>query len=178
MRATLGFGHWKLVLLLAGAAFLGWRIVAGAFGDLHARSDPETALFWNGNQSEALLKLSEQRFRGNSPADLSAAAELSRQAIEADPLASGALDILGLVAERQKQPTKADAIMRLAAARAPRDLIAQAWLYDRSMKAADFDSAVAALDTLLRGHEDMADKMDKAILALLAHPNAAQAFAG
>jgi len=129
------------------AGFLVARILVFLLADAFALRDPQTALWAEPAHAQALRT-----------ADASAA----KTALRRDPLTPRAIRMLASEALERGDRVRGEALMRLAAAFDPRDLVAQFWVFEREAQEGDFQAAVARYDVILRGP----DASTAAILAV------------
>lgn len=181
----------SLLLLLAG-----WLIVSHTLANSFALINPALALFWNPNDSKALVALAEENLShalapsngvpgssinptggGSTNSYLSEAVDFARRALRQNLLASDALTVLARAAEAKGDKGQAITLMTVAGARALRDPIAQAWLLEQNLSRGEFKSALSNLDSLLRTHPDMVDRSLPLLTAFVSFPDASQPLA-
>ncbi|MFZ0846186.1 MAG: hypothetical protein WAM62_10370, partial [Pseudolabrys sp.] len=138
-----------VALVLAGLLWIGWRIIADTAASNLAAADPETAIGFMADNSEALDELAFREFT-KSGGDLALAENLAKRALRSDPLDERALAILGLIAERHGDQARADRLLRLSGQRSWRDTATQAWLVNRDIQTGKFEEALTHVDALLR----------------------------
>ena len=136
-----------LVMLLALAAFAGWRIVGLMQAERYAKSDPQRALAWRPDHPAALLALAERQL---AQGDIAAAQASARRLLAHAPLQGEAFRVLAQAAERLGQGKSAMALYRIAVQRAPRDMVARAWLTQHYLEQGEFAQALAQIDRILR----------------------------
>lgn len=136
-------------LLLCGFVWVGWRIVANTADYNAAASDPKTALAWTPSEARALDELA---YREVTKADgnLDTARSLAERALRSEPIDARALLVLGLIAERQGDQTRADTLIRLSGTHTWRDTPTQVWLLKRDIQLGEFERSLAHVDALLR----------------------------
>jgi hypothetical protein len=99
----------------------------------------------------ALTQAAEiQQSEGHS----SAAFDLARRALSAEPFNVTALRVVGLVTASRSDPDAADPIMTLAGNWSLRDAPTQAWLFQQRLRHQDYASAFAHADALMRQIDD------------------------
>src|SRR5262249_2474180 len=143
---------WRLgifVCVLLVLISLGWRIIAQTTAQSLARSHPDTALTWVGDQPTALSQLAQQELL-DPEGDLDAARKWAQRALRSYPSGPRALTLLGLIAERKGDLKSADALIRISGARTWRDQTSQRWLFDREIRRGDYANALPHLDAILR----------------------------
>jgi tetratricopeptide (TPR) repeat protein len=135
------------VLALSAFVLVAVLIVADTAGQNMASSDPDGALVLAPWEPVALDELAQRQM---STEELSSAQALARRALLSDPLDSRALSLLGLMAERNSDLARAEALMSLAAARSWRNPAAHVWLLAQAIRAGKFEEALVHADGLLR----------------------------
>lgn len=190
-----------IVLVFLALGWLGFTIIADTAAQNAALSNPSAALAWNSGEASALDELALRRVLGTagastvgrefivgtkSPAgvktsdearaNLAFAADLTRRALQAKPLDARALTLLGLIAEREGDPARADALMRIAGARSWRDPITQVWLFRQDTKRGDFAGAITHSDAILRMDPPGWERLFPALAAFTVDPRAMQAL--
>jgi hypothetical protein len=154
---------------LAAAAVvgaLGWKIIAFAAADLLAASDPVAALVFVPADPTASVFLAE-RLLSKRPAEIDAAARQSTLLLRRDPLAPGALSLLGAAAAQKGEAERATRMFEAAGAHLPIDLVAHGALYGRAVSRGDVAAALSELDILLRGRLVVATRVGASLGALL-----------
>lgn len=137
-----------LLLALVGAALLaGWRLVGILSSDAAlGAGDPATALRWRPGDVAARWE-DARRVRGrDDPAAIEAAA---RRLLQAAPADGRGYRLLAEAAAKRGEHAQALQWYRVAAARAPRDVPARAWLAQHALQAGDFDAALVQIDQVL-----------------------------
>jgi cytochrome c-type biogenesis protein CcmH/NrfG len=134
-------------------AWLGWAIVSTAARTESAPAD--------------LVERAEQKLKAEpQQADLDQIEAAANQALRSNPLESGALRVLGLVAEKRGDSDRAALLMRSAVARNIRDVKSQGWLFVRAAQQGDFESATHHLDAMLRARPEIGEAMLPALVEL------------
>lgn len=171
--------RWLAAIAIAALAFAGWRALALGLADHYAADQPERALWWRGDHPIALLRAAE--LAAADPARADQAADYARRALRADPLDGRPYRVLAQLAEARGDADEAARLFAIAARRAPRDRVAQAWLLDHHLREGRPAEAVAHLDTLLRIQPDLIRTFEPLLLELAAaapvHPALADALA-
>jgi hypothetical protein len=191
-----------IALALLALGWLGFRIIADTAAQNAALSNPSAALAWNSAEASALDELALQRLLGTAGgstvgreftlgtqsavganasdetrAGLGFAVGLARRALQAKPLDARALTLLGLIAEREGDPARADALMRIAGARTWRDPITQLWLFNQDTKRGDFAGAITHSDAILRTDDGNGwGRLFPALAAFTVDPRAMQSL--
>ena len=158
--------------LLALLAFMAWRVVSLGMADHFASSDPERALSWRGNHPEALFQQAQRL--AEEPGQSAAAARFARLALQANPLDGRPYRVLG---QMETEPDKSNALIRMAAARSPRDVPSQALLIEHYLARRDFTSALDHVDTLLRVESETNGRLYPLLAQLASVPEAQPALA-
>ena len=136
-----------LVLVLGVAAFAGWRIVGAMQAERHAAGSPDQALQWHPGDPRALMAKAKAQLRNG---DVAGAEATARRTLALEPLQGEAFVILADAAARRKEGAQALRLYRIAAARAPRDASAAAWLTRHFLEQGDFGQALTQIDRILR----------------------------
>ncbi len=154
--------------LVALAVFLLWAVLSfGLSARFAAEGEPERALFWQRDNSDALVQLAR---REAEQGRLDAARQAALAALRADPMEYRALDVLSDVAQRSGDPGQADTLMRLAAARMFHDSGLQARLVASMLQQGDIDGAIYRIDALARTYPELQPDLFKLLAALAASP--------
>jgi hypothetical protein len=127
--------------------WLGGQFIRQGVSDNLLNDQPELAMLWMGDSSDAVAQLARYRLRTRDP---SGAARLAKKALQLAPLNAPALTTFALAMDAQRQPIVASRAMTLAGQRGWRDLVTQIWLFRRDLLAADFKDAFDHADALLR----------------------------
>ncbi len=83
----------------AMAAFAAWFVLSTAISQSTAPTDPALALWWAGDQAEAMTTLAARDVASSKPEAISGAKTRATAALRAEPLSPRALDVLATVAE-------------------------------------------------------------------------------
>ena len=134
-----------LIVLAAVAALV--QIVSFAISDQVAVDEPELALTLDGRNWKALMARAERALREEKSDE---AVRDARSALRADPLAGGALRVLGIVEQKHGSADMTERLMRAAADVSRRDVIPQAWLLGHNLQAGDLPQAMSRLDLIFR----------------------------
>jgi tetratricopeptide (TPR) repeat protein len=163
-RILVGLG---LAVLLGFAA---WRSLTLGLADHLSRSRPDAALAWRPAHPEAQLRrLDKQALGAVVPTGQEAAA---RAAIRAAPLDGRGYRLLAQQAERGGNLASARELYSLAAARGPRDLPTLRWLANDALARGDYARAIVHIDLMLRLQPELAQFLNRALIALSMHPPA------
>lgn len=164
---------WKKVLALIIAVMLAWlayRALTIGMADHYALSDPVRALSWRSDHPEALFLQAERLAR--DPAQAEAAAGFARRALRVNPLDGRPYRVLAMLAVQRGDKAEAAKLFRIAAARAPRDLLSQAWLLEFHLAEGNLPAAMQNLDLMLRVQPALFARMEPLLLSLVAMPDA------
>lgn len=115
------------------------------YHEMNGRGD--RALRWRPDSPTALALETERLI---AVQDYEAADKAARAALARTSLEAGALRSLALSASARGRADEAQALMERAVRVNPRDISAQAWLFDRAMARGDFRNAVLHADILMR----------------------------
>ena len=160
------------MLIIAALSWLGLEIISNTAADSLALDRPEAALAWIGNHATALVELGQRQLAsGAGEAGPNAVAELAQRALRSDPLQEGAWRIMAFAAEARGDMHEAETLMRLATSRSPRDLGAQAWLFNQRLLARDYATALTHVDAILRVRPDSAETVFPSLIALASDPD-------
>ena len=147
--ATAGSPAWAVRIIgLVAAGLVVCLILVLAAADWLAAVNPRLALLLRPGDTAALLQVAKRALADEDPALVE---EAARQALRSDPSSAAALALLGRAAALRGDRDRADQLMSIAAGRSPRDLVAQAWEFDRDVRSGDFEQAANRLDTIFRG---------------------------
>jgi hypothetical protein len=169
-------------ILLAGftiglTLWLMWACFAQTAAGYERSRDPDLALKWAPHDADLLSRVGAFVLdSAESPLDYDRAAALAKRALKEGPLDTRALRVLGFVADHQGRMSQANALMAIAGKRSLRDIDTQWWLFDASMKRADYTDAFTRADAILRQDSETGDELFPAIIAKLADPRAASAL--
>lgn len=172
-RITGGRGLSRRRMVLAGALaavalWLLWAVLSfGLSARFAAEGEPERALFWQGDNSDALVQLAR---RDAEQGQLDAARRSALAALRADPQEYRALDVLSDIARRSGDPGQADTLMRLAAARMFHDSGLQARLVASMLEQGDIEGAIYRTDALARTYPELQPDLFRLLAALAASP--------
>jgi hypothetical protein len=154
--------------------WLGWQIIGNTVADTTAPDDPQLALTWRPDNAQALVTLAEHQLSDSEPdVPVEGVVDLARRALESSPLEEGALRLLALCADREGQPDRADALMKLAARRSLRDSKALAWLFNARVHENRPGNALFYADAILRTRVDLRESFANALLTF-AHVSTAR----
>ena len=177
-RAGTGrFSLLRILIVLAAVAAL-VRIVSLAISDQVAVGQPELALRLDGRNWKALMVRAEMALKDEKSEE---AVLDARSALRADPLAAGALRVLGIVEEKYGKDgvsDKTERLMRAAADVSRRDVIPQAWLLGRNLQSGDLPQAMSRLDLIFRTQNStISAKLVSLLLPLLSNDDATRELA-
>jgi len=162
-----------LVVLAAVAAFV--QIVSFAISDQVAGGRPELALRVDGRNWKALMAGAEMALKEEKFEEAVLDAQL---ALRADPLAAGALRVLGIVEEKHGASDRTERLIRAAADVSRRDVIPQAWLLGRNLQSGDLPQAMSRLDLIFRtANSTVSAKLVSLLLPLLSNDDATREVA-
>lgn len=136
-----------VVVALALAAVVAWRVIAAGLADHYAQASPQQALAWQAHQPTAALRRARSELRDHKPA---AAAATARELLQQEPLTGPAFGILAESAEQSGDEKQAAALYAIAVRRDPRDTYAQSWLIQSLLRNGKLTEAIAQFDTLYR----------------------------
>jgi hypothetical protein len=134
-------------VMAVALVWLGGQFIRQGVSDNQLGHNPETAVLWWGDSSDAIAQLARVRLQTR---DASGAARLAVKALQLSPLNASALTTYGLAMDALRQPALANRAMTLAGQRSWRDLVTQVWLFRRDVLASDFADAFDHADALLR----------------------------
>ncbi len=135
-------------VMAVALVWLGGQFVRQGVSDnaLLLGEDPESAMLWMGDSSDAVAQLARERLRN----DPGGAERLAVRALQLAPLNAPALTTYGLAMQALHQREIANRAMTLAGQRGWRDLVTQVWLFRRDLLNSDFSDAFDHGDALLR----------------------------
>ena len=155
----------RTVPFAALAAFLVWGVTAKTLSAYFANAAPEQALVIHSHQPTAILNLADQKLSeldtaqgadassqslDSNPAVNQQIRAMAESALAADPINARALRILGQLADRSHDETRAWQFMQTSARFSMNESFAVAWLVDKSFEKKDYTAALHYADVLLR----------------------------
>jgi tetratricopeptide (TPR) repeat protein len=169
-------GRYLLLAVATGAlAWLAGGAITAGMADRYALSDPARALAWRSDHPEALYQ--QARRLAADPAQQEASAELARRALRANPLDGRSYRVLAGLAEARGDRAEAARLYAVAAQRAPRDALSQAWMLDYHLAEGDLPAAMRNLDLMLRVNPALFTALEPMLLSLASEPQAHEALA-
>jgi hypothetical protein len=160
---TRQFSLSRILLVLAAAAAL-VRIVSFSISDQVALNQPDLALMLDGQNWRALVARAGVALREEKTEE---AVRDARSALSADPLAGGAVRMLGLVEQKHGSVDTTERLMRAAADASRRDVTAQTWLLGRNLQAGDLPQALSRLGVILTQDSPTSRTLVSQLLPLL-----------
>lgn len=155
------------IALLVGALLWAYVVLTKGLANVLARADPQLATQLDSSNAEALGQNAYRRMiAAANQDDVRAVNSLSRQALVQSPLQVGALRNLGFLAEFDKKPAKARALMMAAADVSRRDALTQAWLFTDYKNSGQVAKAVEAADIVMRMKRAYRDLMIAELLKI------------
>ncbi len=154
------------VLACAGA-WAGWTALSIDRARQALPEDPARALSWRAGDPEALRLLADDRIETG---DLDGATALATRAFIGDPLSYRALALLARLAEWSGDPARADALLRLAAARTRQDVALQAGFIQLQLRTGDLAGALDSLDGVMRSNRPIQPAFLTTLAELAADP--------
>jgi hypothetical protein len=164
-----------VVCVLPVFLWAGWRIVAQTAALSLARSHPDAALGFVADQPVALTLRAQQEM-AEPDGNLDSAREWARHAFRVSPLNFHAVSLLGLVAEREGDQKKAEALMRIAGAQTWRDQTANEWLLNNEAHRGDYAQALPYADALLRIQANFEGELFPVLASFTVDPRAFEAL--
>jgi hypothetical protein len=155
----------RAMLFAALATILLWEVTSRTFTAYLATAAPEQALAVRPHQSTAVLNLADQKLgelngtvetvAGARPSESDPEANRqirawAEQALFDDPINARALRILGQLADRSRDETRAWQFMQTSVRYSMNESFAVAWLVDKSFEKKDYDDTLKYADVLLR----------------------------
>jgi hypothetical protein len=157
------------IALVAGALILGYVTLTSGLANAVVRANPELASQLDGSNAEALGQQAYRRMiTAANQDDVRAVNELSRKALARSPMQVGALRNLGFLAEVDKRPDDAKALMVTAASISRRDALTQAWLFTYYKNTGQIAKAIEAADIAMRMSRSYRDLMTGELLKVSA----------
>jgi hypothetical protein len=150
----------RAILFAALAAILVWEVTSRTLVAYLANAAPEQALVIRAHEPTAILNLADQKLSqlDSTGADASAQSpdpdpvvnKQIRAALFDDPLNARALRILGQLADKSHDETRAWQFMQTSARYSMNESFAVTWLVDKSFEKKDYGAALHYADVLLR----------------------------
>lgn len=163
-----------ILLALALAGVVGWRVVVTGMAHLYAHDDPERALAWDPHQPAALLARAERQLADHQP---QAAARTARELLRREPLQAQAFRVLGDAADAEHDTSQARQFYRLAVRYAPRDPRSRAWIIDDQIRSGRYGEALSNIDIMLRTSPPQGAHLFPIMARLAVNPDFARALA-
>jgi hypothetical protein len=155
----------RQIALLLGALVLGYVVLTAGLANVVAKANPTLAVQLDGGNAQALGQLAYNRMiTAQDQDDVRAVNELSRRALAHSPMQVGALRNLGFLAEVDKRPADARALMMTAVQVSRRDALTQAWLFTDNVNSGKVGKAVEAADVAMRMSRSYRDIMTAELL--------------
>jgi hypothetical protein len=142
------------------ATLLVWEVTSKSLARYLASAGPEQALALDARQPTALLNLADQKIGIDAPTTDARAQSLTSQdqqiramselALREDPFNARGLRILGQLANKSHDETRAMQFMQASARHSMNEFIALAWLADKYFEKKDYGSSLHYADILLR----------------------------
>lgn len=142
-----GLGRLLVVVTLTLSLFAGWRLWGEIQAQRDAASDSDAALTWRPNDPRALQAQADALLKSGNGA---AAETRARTLLAHAPLQGTAFRSLAEAAQQRRDVTRALALYRIAARRAPRDLATHAWLAQHALEQGQPAAALDQIDQILR----------------------------
>jgi hypothetical protein len=161
-------------VLTIAMVWLGGQFVTQGVSDHFLTSDPELALLWRGDSSDAVAALARKRLIGH---DRDGAMRLAGRALQLAPLNASALTTYGFAMDLQGRQPQADAAMFVAGRLGWRDLVTQIWLFRRMLLAANVEAALNHADALMRRQDAVPTAVLAALTAAARDPRTTDALA-
>ena len=133
--------------LAVALVWLGGQFLRQGVSDNLLNKEPELAVLWQGDSSDAVARLARMRLETRDP---SGAVRLAVKSLQLSTLNAQALTTYGLAMDALRQPAIANRAMTLAGQRGWRDLPTQVWLFRRDLLASDFPDGIDHADALMR----------------------------
>ena len=147
-------------VLTIAMVWLGGQCLTQGLSDHFLTAEPEAAVLWRGDSSDAIAALARQRLAGR---DQGGAARLAGRALQLAPLNASAMTTYGFAMDELGRQARADTAMAIAGKLGWRDALTQLWLFRRMLLAGDFEAALNHADALMRRQ----DVVPAALLAAL-----------
>src|SRR5438552_4027402 len=117
-------------VMAVALVWLGGQFIRQGVSDNLLSDNPELAMLWMGDSSDAVGQLARMRLQTR---DGSGAARLAAKALQLEPLNAPALTTYGLAEDALRQTAMANRAMTLAGRQGWRDLPTQVWLFRRDL---------------------------------------------
>jgi hypothetical protein len=155
----------RAISFAALGAFLAYGVTAKTLSAYLANAAPERAFVVHPHQPTAILSLADQKLSeldiakgadansqslASDPATNQEIRAMAESALAADPINARALRILGQLADRSHDATRALQFMQMSARFSMNESFAVAWLVDKSFEKKDYTAALHYADVLLR----------------------------
>ncbi|HXQ14012.1 MAG TPA: hypothetical protein VN814_05260 [Caulobacteraceae bacterium] len=161
-------------VLTIAMVWLGGQFVTQGVSDHFEASDPELAVLWRGDSSDAVAALARKRLVGH---DRDGAVRLAGRALQLEPLNASALTTYGFAMDQLGHQPQADAAMTLAGKLGWRDVLTQIWLFRRMLLAGDVEAALNHADALMRREDAVPAPVLAAVTVVARDPRTTDALA-
>lgn len=152
-------------ILTIAMVWLGGQFVTQGVSDSFLAADPELAVLWRGDSSDAIAALARVRLAAH---DREGAVRLAARALQLAPLNASALTTYAFAMDQLGRQAQADQAMAVAGALGWRDVLTQLWLLRRRLIVGDYAAALDHADALMRRQDDVPRPLFAA-LAMAAH---------
>lgn len=163
----------NLIYILAGAgifafsALLFWAVLSGEMAARSLQNDPQTALFWRPDDSDALVAQADRLMDEGA---FDEAEALGRKAFAHNPLSRTALAQLSLLADWEGHEEQSDTLLTLAAQRSFRDHQIQSRYINLLLKNGAFEKAAYSIDAVLASRYFMDETFLNSVVPLMSIP--------
>lgn len=159
------------VVVAAGLSWVGLQIVAAGIVDHRVITETANDLVTVSSPAALLDQVALDLVRRpDAGAKIEAARGAAETALREEPLDSRAIALLALVAERQGDRDRADALMSRAARRTWHDPLIESWQLVRDLQKRDFNRALEPMDALLRTENGLQPGAVRMLVELAALP--------
>ena len=177
VRKEIGIARLSLaVAAVVVLGWVGWRIIVDTAAQSLATASPDIAVQWAPTESRALDQLTQQELVKQG-GNIDAAEDWARRALRSNPMDERALFFLGAVAELRGDKKNAEVLMRMAGARTWRNLGTQLWLFENSIRRADYTDALSHADAMLRVEPAFLSQIFPTLAAFTTDPRGLRAVA-
>jgi hypothetical protein len=160
------------IVVAAGLSWVGQQIYTAAAVDHRVVTETANDLVTVSSPAALLDQFAlNQVRRPDANLDVSAARSAAEQALREEPLDSRALALLAIIAERQGNRDKADALMSRAGRQTWHDPLIESWLLVRNLQKRDFNAALEPMDALLRTQNGLQPGEAQMLVELAGVPN-------
>ena len=163
-----------LTLLIALAAFVGWRVLKVGMAEQLVGEQPQKALEWNSENPDALLAEAQAHLGRQEP---ELAADVARTLLTREPANGRGFVVLSESARLQGDREKASEWSSIALRYLPQALGPRAWIAGQQLESGHYAEALESIDRILRVWPRQSEQLFPALMEFTQDPKFADALA-